>query len=182
MQMKIRNLLYVLLGAVFIAGMTPIISLGQAANGGKDVNVVNTPSVNVNNPVTLSAGTSVGVSSSASNPIFVREERTTALAFQALDGSFSLLNDLDVTVGPYDKIRVLVQNHGFNFSLTLTLMEAGRSVGILDVINVQGACPDLTCGDGSVTTTRIYELPGRTIRFSTNVDPRLKGDVVIFGR
>ena len=184
---KIRNLFCVLLGTAMlvalIAAITPVSSQGQGGNSGKDVNVVNTPNVNVTNPITLSAGTSVDVSSSASNPIFVREMQTTAVAFQSLDTSFSALQNLgDIDVSPYRQIRVVVQNQGAPFSLTLTLVEAGRSIGNLDVIDVPGACPDVSCGNGRASVTRVYEVPGRTIRLSSNADRRIKGDVVIFGR
>ncbi len=182
MLMKIRNLLFVLLGAAMIAAITPVISHGQGSTG-KDVNVVNTPSVNVINPIALSAGTSVGISSSVANPVFVRDERANLLAFQALDVSFSSLSDLgDVSVGSYEKIRVMVQNQGPAFNLTLTLIEGGHAVGVLDVINVQGACPDFPCGGGAVTTTRVYEVPGRFIRLSSLADQRTRGNVMIFGR
>jgi len=192
---KIRNLFCVLLGTAMlvalIAAITPVSRQGQGGNSGKDVNVVNTPNVNVvntpnvnvTNPITLSAGTSVDVSSSASNPIFVREMQTTAVAFQSLDTSFSALQNLgDIDVSPYRQIRVVVQNQGAPFSLTLTLVEAGRSIGNLDVIDVPGACPDVSCGNGRASVTRVYEVPGRTIRLSSNADRRIKGDVVIFGR
>lgn len=192
MLMKIRNLLCVLLGmaalAALIAAITPVTGQGQSGgNIGKDVNVVNTPnvnvvntpSVNVNNPITLSAGTSIGFNSSEANPVFVREARATALAFQALDVSFSSLQNLgDIDVSPYEKIRVVVRNRSIPFSLTINIIEAGRIVGILDVIEVPG-CPEGICGK---SVTLFYEVPGRTLRFSTDVDQRARGDVLIFGR
>lgn len=169
---KIKNLFLFLIGAAalfaLVAAFIPVSSPGQSGSVGKDVNVVNTPSVSVN--------------SSAASPVFVRGSQTTALAFQRTDVSFSSLESIgDIDVGAYEKIRIVVQNDSFSVSLVVSVVEAGQVVGVLDVIDVPG-CDGAGGCVGSRSTTRFYEVPGRKIRFSTNADPRATGDIAIFGR
>ena len=121
------------------------------------VSVGNTPNVNVNRPVT-------------------------ALAFQALDVSFAALEARgNIDVSSYDQIRVVVENEDFPVDLVVNVIEGGEVVGILDVIPVPG-CDGAGGCVGSPSISRVYDLPGRTLRFSTNADPRATGNVHIFGR
>lgn len=119
------------------------------------VNVGNTPSVNVIRPAT-------------------------ALAFQAVDVSFAALEALgNIDVSSYDRIRVVVENNDFPVDLVVHLIEGGEDVGVLGVIEVPG------CDGGCVGTpsvTQVFDVPGRTIRFSTLADPRATGSVHIYGR
>ena len=171
------SILFVLVGVVM-----PDNIRGQSGSVGKDVNVVNTPNVNVSNPVTLAAGASVNVISSAANPVLVRSAQSTAVAFTASNVSFSGLEALgDIEVAGYEKIRIVVLNRSFAVDLVVNVVEAGQIVGVLDVIAVPGCDGSGGCV-GTRSISRLYEVPGRKIRFTTNADQRATGDVVVFGR
>ena len=107
--------------------------------------------------------------------------RSTALAFQAQDVSFAALEGLGgIDVSSYGQIRVVVENNDFPVDLVVHLIEGGEDVGILGVIEVPG-CDGGGCV-GSPSVTQVFDLPGRTIRFSPLADPRATGSVHIYGR
>ena len=106
----------------------------------------------------------------------------TALVFQALDVSFAGLEGLgNIDVSSYGQIRVVVENNDFSVDLVVHLIENGVEVGVLGVIEVPGCDGGGGCV-GTRSVTQVFDVPGRTIRFSTLADPRATGSVHIYGR
>lgn len=126
------------------------------------------------------------VTNSPSEPVPVTgsvavANRSTVLAFQAVDVSFAALEGLGgIDVGSYDRIRVVVENNDFPVDLVVHVIEGGEQVGVLGVIEVPG-CEGGGCV-GSPSVTQVFDVPGRTIRFSTLADPQATGSVHIYGR
>lgn len=133
------------------------------------------------------AAASVLIVNSASEPVPVAgqvslADRQTALAFNAVNVSFASLEGLgNIDVSKFDRIRVVVENNDFPVDLAVHVIEGGESVGLLGVIEVPGCEGSGGCV-GSPSVTQVFDVPGRTIRFSTLADPRARGTVHIYGR
>jgi hypothetical protein len=128
------------------------------------------------------ATASVLIVNSASEPVPVSlADRQTALVFDAVNVSFASLEGLgNIDVSKFERIRVVVENNDFPVDLVVHLIENGEEVGTLGVIEVPG-CDGGGCV-GTRSITQVYDVPGRTIRFSTLADPRATGSIHIYGR
>jgi hypothetical protein len=162
--------------AIFFALAIVLIALGDTY-GQKPTQPVSVTVVNTSTePIPVRGIVSVGTLP----PVSI-SRAATALIFQARDISFASLNTVGaIDVSSYGQIRVVVQNSDFPVNLVVSLVEDGNAIGILDVVEVPG-CPDGGCV-GTRSITRVYDTPGRAIRFSTNAEPGARGDVHIFGR
>jgi hypothetical protein len=151
-------------GAITVANTAPIPVAGN-------VGLTGTPNVNVANPISLAPGSSVVLSSSAANPVFVQDaqnSRSTTLLLAAPNLVINGTADLGtIDVSNYNQIRVsaLDDNGPFNTGaehvyVTFSFVESGQDFAGLPPLDVSSAYITSRLAN---TVTTIYDFPGKTL-------------------
>jgi len=185
---KFKNLTITNLGMfLFFAGVYAFIPMTVCGQGGstlaKDVNVVNTPSVNVANPVELATGTTVGINPSlntvkvdTTSPITVRGEGTETIYNQVIlaESAPPALSAL-VDVSAFKQIRIAVTREGNN------------SFAHITPFLYFGNVPNAFYGDRvplddayENNLNKVYDTPGQLVRVQLQGVGTMR--VVIYGR
>jgi hypothetical protein len=185
---KFRNLAITALGMIMlivvVSALIPSTGHGQGGNTVRDVNVVNTPSVNVINPVGLTTGTTVGINPSnntvkldATNPVTVRGEETEIIYNQVITAqccppSLSAI----VEVSAYKQIRIAVTRESGNNSYVL--ITPFLHFGNEENPNYSDRVPLDDAYENSMN--KVYDTPGQLVRVQLQGSGNVR--VVIYGR
>jgi hypothetical protein len=181
---KIKTSINAFLGISLIVLVGAVITTNaQAPTTSKDVNVVNTPSVNVANPVGLAPGTIVGISSTnntvrlASNTLVTVRGEKTEIIYNQVVTAFCCPPAITalVDVSAYKQIRIVASLETVNNSVLIT--------PYLHFSNDPNAnySERVTLDDSYQNSmNRVYDTPGQYIRVQLQGSGSVK--IMIFGR
>jgi hypothetical protein len=173
-------------GSVTIGNTTAIPVTGSVSLNG-------TSNVNVANAISLVPGSSIALSSSASNPVFVQDaqsSRSTTLLLAAPSLVINGTADLGtIDVSAYRQIRVSVIDDNGPFTavpehvfVTFSFVESGQEFAGLQPLDVSSSYINSHLPN---TVSEIYDFPGKTLHIRAVCGSGLcagRFSLVIYGR
>lgn len=183
---KYKNLTISALGTrilIAICGVFSPLALHAQGTAVKDVNVVNSPTVNIANPVGLASGTTVGINPSnntvkldATIPVTVRGDGTEIIYSQDITAECcppALSAMVDVSL--YKQIRIAVTRVGNNANALITPF---LHFGIVENAFYTDRVPLDDAYENSMN--KVYDTPGQFVRVQLQGQGVMR--VVIYGR